>query len=156
MLAPRPQIDEKCMENQKFFGWALSNPKFTHYLIIKYETYSSKMCRILEIILSLFFWKLGVWMGWEAPPPLPMRKGVNEILNLTQLNMNINSWKHTYNACLCYTFPNYTWKSQELPEWHNLMSKALRLGWLSRWRILSRAGHAKAMPWKLHPKQWPL
>ena len=80
MVAPRPQIDEKCMENQKIFGWALSNPKFTHYLIMKYETFSSKICGILEIILSLSFhpcssilvWKLMVWMSWEMPKPPPM------------------------------------------------------------------------------------
>ena len=80
MLAPRPQIDEKCMENQKIFGWALSNPKFTHYLIMKYETYSSKICGILETILSSSFlpcssilvWKLMVWIDWETPWPPPM------------------------------------------------------------------------------------
>ena len=80
MLAPRPQIDEKCMENQKIFGWALSNPKFTHYLIMKYETYSSKICGILETILSSSFlpcssilvWKLMVWIDWETPRPPPM------------------------------------------------------------------------------------
>ena len=85
MLAPRPQIDEKCMENQKIFGWALSNPKFTHYLIMKYETYSSKICGILETILSSSFlpcssilvWKLMVWIDWETPRPPRMGNRVN-------------------------------------------------------------------------------
>ena len=52
MLAPRPQIDEKCLKNQKNFGYIFSNSKFFKFLVINYETQSSQMCRRLEIILS--------------------------------------------------------------------------------------------------------
>ena len=52
MLAPRPKIDEKCLKNQKNFGYMFSNSKFFEFLIMNYETHSSQMCRRLEIILS--------------------------------------------------------------------------------------------------------
>ena len=52
MLAPRPQIDEKCLKNQKKFGYIFSNSKFFKFLVMNYETHSSQMCRRLEIILS--------------------------------------------------------------------------------------------------------
>ena len=52
MLAPRPQIGEKCLKNQKNFGYIFSNSKFFKFLVMNYETHSSQMCRRLEIILS--------------------------------------------------------------------------------------------------------
>ena len=52
MLAPRPQINEKCLKNQKNFGYIFSNSKFFKFLVMNYETHSSQMCRRLEIILS--------------------------------------------------------------------------------------------------------
>ena len=52
MLAPRPQIDEKCLKNQKKFGYIFSNLKFFKFFVMNYETHSSQMCRRLEIILS--------------------------------------------------------------------------------------------------------
>ena len=52
MLASRPQIDEKCLKNQKKFGYIFSNSKFFKFLVMNYETHSSQMCRRLEIILS--------------------------------------------------------------------------------------------------------
>jgi len=41
MVAPRPQIDEKCLKNQKKFGFIFSNSKFFKFLVMNYETHSS-------------------------------------------------------------------------------------------------------------------
>ena len=38
MLAPRPQIDENCLKNQKNFGYMFSNSKFFKFLVMNYET----------------------------------------------------------------------------------------------------------------------
>jgi len=72
------------LKSKKFW---LSTSKFTQYLIMKHETCSFKICRILKIILSsslkpcssILVWKLIVWMDWEMPWPLPMGNRVKKL-----------------------------------------------------------------------------